>query len=112
MQHDDVVYLGHMLDMALKARSKIEGKTRLDYDHDENLRLALTHLIQIIGEAASRVSTAFRQKHPEIEWKKIIGMRHHVVHDYLDVDDDILWDVVNNYLPPLIFALEKIVPPT
>ncbi len=111
MRHDDLVYISHMLDTARQARDKIKMKTREDYEQDENLRLALAYLVQIIGEAASRVSLAFRQAHPEIPRKNIIGTRHHVVHDYLDVDYDIVWNAVNIHLPPLISALEKLVAP-
>ena len=63
MPKDDLVYLGHMYDMALKAWHKIAGKSRADYDADEDLRLALAHLVQIIGEAARRVSAQTRQQH-------------------------------------------------
>ena len=111
MQKDDLVYAGHMLDTARKAASKVIGKTREDYDDDENLRMALAHLIQTLGEAARRVAPAFQQFHPEIPWKQIIGMRHKVVHDYLHVDYDIVWAVVTTDLPPLIAELEKFVPP-
>ena len=52
-----------------------------------------------------------RRGHPEIPWPDIIGMRHKVVHDYLEVDDDIVWDVVTTDLPPVIAALQRIVPP-
>jgi uncharacterized protein with HEPN domain len=111
MQKDDLVYAGHMLDLARKAAGKVVGKTRAEYDQDENLRLALAHLIQTLGEAARRVSPAFQQAHPEIPWKGIVGMRHKVVHDYLHVDFDIVWAVVTADLPPLIADLEKVVPP-
>jgi uncharacterized protein with HEPN domain len=73
--------------------------------------MALTHLIQILGEAARRISPVLQQSHPEIPWKQIIGMRHKVVHDYLHVDYDIVWAVVSTDLPPLIAQLEKFVPP-
>jgi uncharacterized protein with HEPN domain len=111
MQKDDLVYTGHMLDTARKATSKVLGKTRADYDQDENLRMALAHLIQTLGEAARRVSPTFQQAHPEIPWKQIVGMRHKVVHDYLHVNYDIVWAVVIADLPPLIADLEKFVPP-
>ena len=111
MQKDDLVYAGHMLDTARKAASKVVGKTRAEYDQDENLRLALAPLIQSLGEAARRVSAAFQQAHPEIPWKQIVGMRHKVVHDYLHVDYDIVWAVVTADLPPLIADLDKFVPP-
>ena len=110
MQKDDLVYTGHMLDTARKAKSKVLGKTRAEFDQDENLRMALAHLIQTLGEAARRVSPAFQQSHREIPWKQIVGMRHKVVHDYLHVDYDIVWAVATIDLPPLIADLEKFVP--
>lgn len=109
MPKDDLVYLGHMLDTARKAVAKTHGILRVDFDRDENLRLALAHLIQIVGEAARRVSPEMQQGHPEIPWSAIIGMRHKVVHDYLEVDEDIVWDVVTADLPPIVTALERIV---
>jgi uncharacterized protein with HEPN domain len=102
----DLVYVGHMLDTARKAVSKTEGVSREAYDADENLRLALIHLIQIIGEAARQVSREFCGKHPDIRWADIIGMRHKVVHDYLGVDEDIVWRVATEDLPTLVRSLE------
>jgi uncharacterized protein with HEPN domain len=105
---DDQVYVGHMLDTAEKALGLVRGKSRGDYDEDEALRIALAHLIQIVGEAARRVSKSFCDAHPEIPWKAIIGMRHKVVHDYFDVDEDIVWDTVVEELEPLVKQLKKI----
>ena len=110
MPKDDLIYAGHMLDMTRKAIGKVRGPDRSGYDADENLRMTLAHLIQVIGEAARHVSPDFRQAHPEIPWDAIIGMRHKVVHDYLHVDYDIVWDVVTVDLPPLLAALERLVP--
>jgi uncharacterized protein with HEPN domain len=81
------------------------------YDADENLRLALIHLVQVIGEAARQVSREFTATHPEIPWENIVGMRHKVVHDYLGADEDIVWQVVTEDLPKLVQALEPLVPP-
>ncbi len=75
---------------------------------DENLRLALTHLIQIVGEAARRVSPEFVESHPQIPWSEITGMRNKVVHDYLGVDEDIVWQVATVDLPNLVAALESL----
>jgi uncharacterized protein with HEPN domain len=111
MSPRDLVYVGHMLDIARKAVGKTAGCSRDAYDADENLRLALTHLVQIIGEAGRNVSREFCLAHPEIEWADIIGMRHKVVHDYLGVDEDIVWQVVTEDLPRLVLALEPLVPP-
>jgi uncharacterized protein with HEPN domain len=108
MSPRDPVYVGHMLDMARKAVAKAAGLTHDSYERDENLRLALTHLVQVIGEAGRNVSREFCDEHPEIPWQEIVGMRHKVVHDYLGVDEDIVWQVVTEDLPPLIASLEKI----
>jgi uncharacterized protein with HEPN domain len=108
---DDLVYVGHMLDMARKALAKVKGKGRPEYDADENLRMALIHLIQTIGEAARRVSPEFRDRNPGIPWARIVGMRNKVVHDYLSVDYDLIWDVVTVNLHPLAVELEKALTP-
>lgn len=107
-QKDDLVYIGHMTDTANKAIGFIKGVSREDFDNNELLRLSLTHLLQVIGEAARRVSLDFRASHPEIPWKAIVGMRSKVVHDYLNVDEDVVWDTVQNDLPPLVTKLAKI----
>jgi uncharacterized protein with HEPN domain len=110
MQRDDTVYLGHMLDNARKAGAKVHGLSREQYDDNEDLRLALAHLVQTIGEAAAHVGHETRSAHPEIPWKQIVGIRHRIVHDYMNVDFDILWEVVTHDLPDLASALEGIVP--
>ena len=111
MSQRDLVYVGHMLDMARKAVGKTQGMSREQYDADENLRLALIHLIQTIGEAARRVSPEFCESHPDVRWADIVGMRHKVVHDYLGVDEDVVWRVATGDLDELIAALEPLVPP-
>jgi uncharacterized protein with HEPN domain len=111
MQKDDSVYVGHMLDTARKATEKIRGLTRAEYDADEDLRMALTHLIQTIGEAARGVSAEYQRGHASVPWRQIIGMRHKVVHDYLHVDYDLVWDVVTADLPRLVAELERIARP-
>lgn len=110
MPRDDTIYLGHMLDMARKVSIRAVNKTKGAYDADEDLRFVVAHLVQTIGEAAAKVSNATRERHPEIPWKQIIGIRHRIVHDYMGVDYDILWEVATRHIPPLIQALEDIVP--
>jgi uncharacterized protein with HEPN domain len=111
MPQRDLLYLGQMLDVSLQAISKVKGKDRKDFDEDENLRLALTHLIQMIGEAARRLSEETKQNHPLIPWPNIIGMRNKVVHDYMEIDFDVVWSVVTLDLPVLVGLLKPIVPP-
>ena len=112
MSPRDLVYVGHMLDMAKKAVAKVRVLPRGAYDSDENLRFALVHLVQVIGEAARKVSREFTMTHPEVPWENIVGMRHKLVHDYLGVDEDIVWQVVTVDLPQLVQSLEPLVPPT
>lgn len=107
---EDSIYIGHMRDMTRRGVQAIVGKSRSDYDKDDILRLGLTHLVQVIGEAARKVSDEFRQQHPEIPWRKIVGMRHRIVHDYMRVDEDILWQVVTGDLSELLPLLEAIAP--
>src|SRR5690349_11313508 len=107
---DDVVYVGHMLDMAQKATSFVEGVERPAFDADEQLRLALRHVIQIIGEAARRVSPEYRAAHPEIPWKDIVGMRSKIVHDYFEVDENAVWETATQELPGLVAQLKNLIP--
>lgn len=81
-----------------------QGKTEKLFDTARALRLALAHLIQTLGKTARRVS-----EHSEIPWKEVIGMRHKIVHDYMAIDEDIVWEVVTTDLPQLIVGLERII---
>jgi uncharacterized protein with HEPN domain len=110
MPRSDWVYLGHMLDMCQKGLVMAAGKTRQDYDASETLQFALAHVIQVIGEAADHVSEEFKEAQPQIPWHEIIGMRHRIVHDYMNVDEDVVWSVVTNDLPSLIEILKRTIP--
>jgi len=68
-------------------------------------------MLEIICEAANVVSADFREKHSQIPWKKMIGLRNRLIHGYFDVNLDIVWDTVEEDLPPLVADLEKIIPP-
>lgn len=107
-QHDDSVALQHMRDHAAEAAAIARTHSRHDLDADRLLALGLTKLVEIIGEAASRVSPAIRERYPHIPWKQIVGTRHRLVHGYDDIDFDILWRIVSVELPPLVHQLEAI----
>ncbi len=94
-----------MFDHAVEAVKMIHGHARSDLDQDRKLNLALVRLVEIIGEAAAHVSEAERRRYSLIPWEDIVGMRNRVVHGYDEVDFDILWDVVELHLPPLIIEL-------
>lgn len=90
-QHNDQVYFKHMLDHALGALGMTAGKSQTQLGQDRMLELALVRLIEIIGEAASKVSEKTKSKHPEIPWRAMIGMRNRLIHGYDTVDLKVLW---------------------
>jgi uncharacterized protein with HEPN domain len=97
-----------MLDAAREAVGFTEGLQRRDLDIDRKLNLSLIQLLEIIGEAARGITTEFRQEHPELPWKRMVGMRDRLIHGYFDINLDVLWETTKNDLPPLIDKLEKI----
>lgn len=108
--HDDAIPLRHMLDHAREAVSLIARKTSQDLGKERILELALVRLVEIVGEAAGRVSQESQAKHPEIPWREMIGMRNRLIHGYDSIDLDILWHTIELDLPPLISQLETILP--
>ena len=107
MQREDRAYFEHMLDVAVRAHEKAATRTETEWEENEDVRLAVTHLVQILGEAARNISDEGRAAHPDIPWREAIGMRNVIVHDYLGVDDRIVFAVARRDLPPLIESLRK-----
>lgn len=104
---DDPERVQHMIQAAEKALRFSEGKTRADLDDDELLALALVKLLEIVGEAAAQLSPATRRKLASIPWSQIVGMRNRLIHNYDDVDHDVLWQTLQTDLVPLIEELKK-----
>ncbi len=73
--------------------------------------LAMTRLLEMIGEAATQVSAATRIQNPRVAWQPIIGLRHRLVHAYDQINLDIIWDIISNDLPLLIAALDAMLSP-
>ena len=108
MRKDDQIRLRHMLDAAHEAVAFTQGRKRADLDTDRMLALSLVKEIEIIGEAANQIAETSREQLPEIPWADIIGMRNRLVHAYFDINLEILWQTVEQDLPPLIRALERV----
>lgn len=108
MSPDDAIRLRHMAEAAETALRFCSGRARPDLDSDVMLRFALTRAVEIIGEAAAKVSEAGRAEAGSIPWPAIVGMRNRLVHAYFDVDSDILWTTVAERLPPLVQQLKAI----
>jgi uncharacterized protein with HEPN domain len=108
-RHDPIVGASHMLDHAREAVEMTRGRTRADLDTDRMLNLSLVRLVEIVGEAASRVPEEFRAAHPDVPWRQTVGMRNRLIHGYDTVNFDILWAIIKRDFPPLIEQLRAIV---
>ena len=107
----EVQYLLDILASARMIRAYLEGVTRNEFLVDTQLQDSVIRRIEIIGEAAGRVSSAFREENPEIPWNEIRGMRNRMIHRYDDIDMDIVWETVQQDIPQLISRFERLAPP-
>ena len=105
---DDSTRLHHMLDAARDAVQFTQGRSRRSLHTNKMLELALTRLLEIIGEAAREISGELQAAYPETAWHKMSGMRNRLIHGYFDVDRDMVWETVTRELPPLVAQLENI----
>jgi uncharacterized protein with HEPN domain len=107
-ERDKILFLD-MLDAARRVKLFIAGKERSDLEAENALLgFAVVRAVEIIGEAASKISQETRQAYPDLAWRNIIGMRNRIVHDYNNVDYDILWQVASVNISELIPQLESI----
>jgi len=109
--HDDEVRLRHMLDYSREAIQLAGQWNRRDLDTNRMLQLSLVRLVEIVGEAASRISSGTRERHPQIPWPQVSGMRNRLIRGYDFVDFDVLWKTITEDLPPLVAAIEPLVSP-
>jgi len=106
-RHDDTIRLRHMLDHALEAVEMTRGRRPDDLKRNRMLQLALVRLVEIVGEAATRVSQEGQKQHPSIPWLQARGMQNRLIHGYNTVDLDVLWDTTQDDLPALIVQLRQ-----
>jgi uncharacterized protein with HEPN domain len=110
MPRDDA-YLLDILIAARKARKFVEDISRVEFGRSDLHQSAVIRALEVIGEAARRVSDSARDAHPEIPWEQMIGMRNRLLHEYSRVNVQTVWDTVQNDLPDLIRLIEPLVPP-
>lgn len=106
MRPDDVL-LVDMLEATRDAVAFVEGCSCEDLEKDRMRQLAVVKAIEVIGEAASKLSEEFRAGHPELPWRQIVGMRHRLVHDYFGIDLEQIWRTVQSDLPDLLTVLSQ-----
>ena len=104
-RHDPSAALRHMRDHAAEVESFVRGRSRDDLTSDRLLYHAVIRLLEIIGEAATRIPDQMRTRHPSIPWRQISGLRNRLIHGYDAVDIDVVWRIVQNDVPPLIEQL-------
>ena len=109
MYIDDRTRILHMRDSAREARDFIKGRAREDLEEDRLLVLAVVKALEVIGEAASKVSRNYRDEQPQIPWQSLIVIRNRLTHDYYDYDLDKVWTVALDELDPLLAQLDLLV---
>jgi len=108
---NDAAHLWDMLDAASAVQGFVASRSFSDYLADRMLRGAVERHLEIIGEAANRVSRAFREAHPEISWQRIIAQRNVLAHEYGEIEHALVWRVATTRIPELVQQLQKLLPP-
>jgi uncharacterized protein with HEPN domain len=106
LEDEDRLY--HILESSREAVGYAQGRTRKDLETDRPFTHSLVRCLEVVGEAASKISKEFRQAHPQIAWDDMISMRHKLIHAYFKINLNIVWRTVQEELPTLIAELEKI----
>jgi uncharacterized protein with HEPN domain len=104
---DDSLYLGHIRDAIARIESYLNGIGEAEFMNTPLIQDAVMHQIQIIGEAASRLSSSFQAQTGDIPWRDIVGMRNKLVHDYMGVDLEAVWETARRDIPALKTALQR-----
>ena len=111
MKKEDSVYLRHILDAVSRIEEYTKGIEYKDFMEKHLIQDGVIRQIEIIGEATKRLSDKTRDKYPNVPWKDMTGMRDKLIHDYLGVDIDAVWDTVKEDIPilknKLKYLLEK-----
>ena len=102
MHDEDRVRLQHMVEAAQCAIGFVSDRKRADLDRDRMLLFAVTRAIEIVGEAAAKISEETRAAHGGIPWKAIVGMRNRLVHAYFDINADVVWQTVTVEIPQVL----------
>lgn len=104
----DLTYLGDVLDAIRRIEGYLRGVDKNEFMANLMMQDAVMHQIEIIGEASNNVSDEFQEKHPELPWMQMRAIRNKIVHDYREINLDVIWDTAKNNLPPLKVQIEQL----
>ena len=110
MKPDDRIRIQHMIDAGEEALSFTSNVTKENFSKNRMLILSVIKDIEIIGEAATKISEETKLNYAHIPWKDIVGMRNRLIHGYFDVNIELIWNTIKNNLLPLIKSLKEILP--
>lgn len=108
MIKDATIFLKHILESIEKIEEYMKGKTKSEFVDNEQLQDAVIRRLEIIGEATKNISTSFRNKHPNIEWQGIAGLRDKLIHHYFGIDLDLTYKTIKEKVPELKEKIEEI----
>jgi uncharacterized protein with HEPN domain len=112
MQPDkkDAVYLWDVIEAAEAVQGFVAGVRYEQYLEDRKLQMAVERAVEIIGEAARRISPQFKEAHPEIPWRLIVAQRNVLAHEYGEIKQDRIWALTLRHIPELVAKLKPLVP--
>lgn len=112
MDDRDAGHLWDVIEACREIQQFLAGKSYQDLLKDRMLRLSVERDLEIIGEAANRVSEELQAKHPEIPWARIVAQRNVISHEYGDIKLEWIWRVATERVPELVALLKPLIPPT
>lgn len=108
MRAEDRIRVLHMVEASQTAMRFVSGRKRIDLQTDQMLLFAVVRAIEVLGEAANKVSEDVRTANTDIPWKGIVGMRNRLIHAYFDIDTDMVWETVQVEIPAILPYLEAL----
>lgn len=99
MKKDTAIFLKHIFESIEWVQDYVKDVPKETFLNSNQLKDAVVRRLMVIGEATKNLPEDFKAKYPEIPWRRIAGMRDNLIHEYFDVDEELVWNVLINYIP-------------